>query len=143
MNIEFSILKKVNDLHQVITKNSNFPIDVTKQNTALHIGKDDEYRDGSLIFSESNTLIDFETKFSHDPKSHINFRGKSNGSFRYEQEKSKNSPCKLKRNYFIFITNSKMSEENKEEIVDTMSLFVNRERWNDTFSPLFEFLKNN
>src|SRR5690348_16494090 len=101
MKIEFSKTKKVDNLHHVLTTTNPDPIDVTKQNTALHIGKDDEYRDESLIFSDSDTLIDFETKFSHDPKSHINFRGKSNGCFQYEQEKSKNSPCKLKRNYFI------------------------------------------
>lgn len=40
----------------------------------------------------------------------------------------------MKNNYFIFCTNTDMSEKGKDIIVEKTSMFVNRKRWNETFS---------
>ena len=35
-----------------------------------------------------------------------------------------------------------MVEDRKEEIVEETSMFINKERWTEAFSPIFEFLKD-
>ena len=141
MKVYCSSKQKVNSVYSVSIKTSTDIIDMSQRNISLHIGKHDEHHDFLVSFSESDTLVKGESKFSESGSTVI-FNGKSKSSFTFEQEQAKKSNCKLKFNYFLFVTNAHMDETDKEKIVDIGSMFINKERWTDAFSPIFEFLKD-
>jgi hypothetical protein len=141
MNVYCSEKQKVKSIYSVSIKTKSTPIDMSKTSVSLHIGKQDEHNDFLISFPESKVLIKGESKFS-ESGSTIIFNGKSKSSFAYEQNQAKISSCKLKFNYFLFVTNVHMDETDKENVVDVCSMFINKERWIDAFSPIFEFLKD-
>ena len=142
MSIFISSKPKVEAISRVDVKTMTIPLNLSQNNVALHIGKQDPYHDFLISFSECSTLIGGECKFS-DSHGTTTFAGeKSKDSFFNEQKKASESPCKLENNYFLFITNAHMVEDKKEEIVEETSMFINKERWTEAFSPIFEFLKD-
>ena len=36
----------------------------------------------------------------------------------------------------------KIEKENEKKVVEETSMFINKERWTEAFSPIFEFLKD-
>ena len=141
MNIYISSKKEVNNINSVETKELFNSIDLSKNSVALHIGKQDQHHDFLISFPNCNTLIQGESKFSESGSTTI-FNGTTKSSFKYEQNQANKSNCKLKNNFFLFITNAHMDETNKENIVNKNSMFINKERWVDAFSSIFEFLKD-
>ena len=144
MLVEYSKEKQIDNIFQVKSKGriDQGTINLSKLNVALHIGKQDPHHDFLISFSECSTLIHGECKFSESNGTTIFTGEKSKNSFFNEQKKASESQCKLKYNYFLFITNAHMVEDRKEEIVNEPSMFINKERWTDAFSPIFEFLKD-
>jgi hypothetical protein len=141
MKVYYSRSSTVTDLTSVKLK---YParkvLDLSNKNAALHIGSNDPYRDATLIFPDCSTIVDLEMKYSQGGR--INFDSETPNSFKSEQEKAGNSPCTSNTHYFLFITNSKMTEKvDKLQIVKQNSMFINEERWIDAFSPLFEGIK--
>ena len=122
-------------------RENNDLMDIFKRSVALHIGKSDPHQDAVLTLPECDVAVQIETKFTEGQKQ-ISFSGESKSTFHHEQEMALLSPCKLKNTYFIFITNGYMTEKDKESIVKEKSMFVNRQRWSETFSPLFDFIKD-
>jgi hypothetical protein len=133
---------QVDTIGRVPVKTSSIPLDLSKNNVALHIGKQDPHHDFLLSFAECSALVHGECKFSESGGTVV-FGGKqSTNSFWNEQKQASQSKCKLTHNFFLFVTNAHMVETDKEQIVDTMSMFINKELWTEAFSPIFEFLKD-
>jgi hypothetical protein len=144
MRVEHSKEHEVNGLLRVKTKGrvDQETMDLSKTNVALHIGKQDPHHDFLLSFAECSALIRGECKFSESGATVV-FAGRgSKDSFWNEQKQASQSKCKLQNNFFLFVTNAHMVENEKEQIVDEMSMFINKERWTEAFSPIFEFLKD-
>jgi hypothetical protein len=143
MKVYYSRSSTVTDLTSVKLKYPAVEIsDLSNENAALHIGNNDPYHDATLIFPDCSTIVDLEMKYSQSQEGRINFDSETPNSFKSEQEKAGNSPCTLNTRYFLFITNSKMTEKvDKLQIVNQNSMFINEERWIDAFSPLFEVIK--
>jgi hypothetical protein len=140
MKVYYSRSSTVTDLTNVKLKYPALEVlNLSNLNAALHIGSSDPFRDSTLIFPDCSTIVDMEMKYSDEYR--VNFGGYSSDSFRSEQKKAKESPCKSTNRYFLFITNAKMTEKGKFRIVDQNSMFINQERWIDAFSPLFESVK--
>jgi hypothetical protein len=140
MKVYYSRSSTVTDLTNVKLKYPALEVlDLSNLNAALHIGSSDPFRDATLIFPDCSTIVDLEMKYSQEYSA--NFGGNDSDSFRSEQKKAKNSPCKSTNRYFLFITNAKMTDNVKFSMVDQNSMFINQERWIDAFSPLFESVK--
>jgi hypothetical protein len=101
---------------------------VMKECVALYFGKSDPHHDAVLSFPSGEVLIQ------------MYFSGQSDVTFQQKQEVAHLSPCKLKKTYFLFITNEYRNEKEQESLVHARSMFVNQQRWKDTFSPMFEFI---
>ena len=140
MKVYYSSSSYVTDLTKVkLILSLQKVLDLSNLNAALHIGSSDPFRDATLIFPDCSTIVYLEMKYSQEYSA--NFGGDDSDSFRSEQKKAKDSPCKSTNRYFLFITNAKMTENGNFRIVDQNSMFVNQERWIDAFSPLFESVK--
>jgi hypothetical protein len=141
MKVYYSRSSTVTDLTSVKLKYPALKVlDLSNENAALHIGSNDPHRDATLIFPDCSTIVDLEMKYSQGGR--INFDSVTPNSFKSEQEKAGNSPRTSNTRYFLFITNSKMTEKvDKLQIVNQNSMFINEERWIDAFSPLFEGIK--
>jgi hypothetical protein len=109
----------VTDLTKVKLKYPAVEIsDLSNENAALHIGSNDPYRDATLIFPDCSTIVDLEMKFSQSQEGGINFDSETPNSFKSEQEKAGNYT-----HYFLFITNSRMTEKvDKLKIVNQNSM---------------------
>jgi hypothetical protein len=142
MSVFESSKSQVNDITQVDVRTMPDLLDMSKRNVALHIGKHNIYYDFLMSLSECSTLIRGESKFSGSGGTVVFSGPKTENSFAAEQQKALNSPCELNRNYFLFITNAKMAEIDAKSVVMEESMFINRERWVEAFSPIFAFLKD-
>jgi hypothetical protein len=144
MSVESSKNQSVTSITQVQTKGrkTRSTIDMSRSNVALHIGRHDPKHDFLLSFFECSTLFRGQIKFS-EVGGQINFSGKkTRSSFLNEQKKASTSLCKLENNFFLFITNAEMTEAGKKAIASDNSIFVNKSRWTNEYSPIFEFLKD-
>jgi hypothetical protein len=129
------------DITQVSVKTMSKPLDMSKKNVALHIGKTNS-NDFLISFFECSTLFRGQSKLSNSG-SQIVFGGeKTESSFLNEQYKSSLSKCALENNFFLFVTNTQMSEGKEDIVLKSTSIFINKSRWTDEFSPIFEFLKD-
>jgi hypothetical protein len=142
MSVFESSKSQVNDITQVDVRTMMDLLDMSKRNVALHIGKQNIYYDFLMSLSECSTLIRGESKFSGSGGTVVFSGPNTENSFAAEQQKALNSPCELNRNYFFFITNAHMAEIDAKSVVMEESMFINRERWVEAFSPIFAFLKD-
>jgi hypothetical protein len=111
MKVYYSSSSSVSDLTKVKLKHPlQEVLDLSNLNAVLHIvfGSSDPFLDATLIFTDCSTIVDLEMKYSQEYSA--NFGGDDSDSFRSEQKKAKDSPCKSTNRYFLFITNSKMTE---------------------------------
>jgi len=116
--------------------------DCTKKYCVIHIGSKDQHHDSVMNFPDMGCLFRIETKLRTSDNGQIALSGNSHDSFEHEQEQASLSPVKqTKKNVFIFVTNAPMTERNAENVVQGDSMFVNEQRWDDTFSPVFSWIK--
>jgi hypothetical protein len=143
-DFQFHISQKssVSDIKRVVLRRGNTETDISQWYVTLYIGKDDTHHDSLIIFPDDETLFRLECKHRSTINGSVPFNGDSHDAFKHEQDMANKSPCKLKYNVFVFITNGKMSlPDNRKHIVEEESMFVSKERWTDTFSMVFEFFK--
>mmetsp|Transcript_16292 Transcript_16292/g.22600 ORF Transcript_16292/g.22600 Transcript_16292/m.22600 type:complete len:311 (-) Transcript_16292:286-1218(-) len=109
---------------------------------ALWIGKKFSEADCFLIFP--NAFVKAEVKSAVNRSKHTSFRGGSGDVFQHEQGKALNGETKLenRKSFFLFVTNTIMTEENASKVVDPCSMFINQQRWIDAFSDAFWFLQS-
>jgi len=115
-------------------------INVTTTPATIYIGKNCEEYDFCMFFL--NFLVKGEVKCK-TTAGQIALKGNSDSAFEHEKKKAINGKTTIKgrKQCFLMVTNARMTEKGAPEVVNPDGMFVNAQRWIDTFTELFWWME--